>query len=291
MTNIVSFGEVLFDVFPEKEIPGGAPMNVAYHLNQLGSKCHFISSVGNDELGNKLKDFLLSKGLQTDFIQTKSNYETGQVLVTINNEDVSYEIAFPAAWDFIDSDEHNVELVKNSDLLVFGSLACRNEKSFSTLKTLISNSKKNAFDINIRPPHYNWKTLEFLIEKSDILKINEVEIEMLKMHFKIKETEIEEVLKWLSLKFNIETILCTLGALGAVVLTNGKYYTCQIEPIKSVDPVGAGDSFFAAFMHFSHKGFDPQKSLELACKMGRTVAGMHGATPSISENQILANEN
>ena len=35
MNKIVCFGEVLWDVFPNNKIIGGAPFNVAYRLNSL----------------------------------------------------------------------------------------------------------------------------------------------------------------------------------------------------------------------------------------------------------------
>ena len=32
---VVCFGEVLWDILPTGAVPGGAPMNVAYHLQKL----------------------------------------------------------------------------------------------------------------------------------------------------------------------------------------------------------------------------------------------------------------
>ena len=48
---VVCFGETLWDVLPHAKLPGGAPMNVAYHLNKLGKNPAIISRVGTDELG------------------------------------------------------------------------------------------------------------------------------------------------------------------------------------------------------------------------------------------------
>ncbi len=33
--NIACLGEILWDILPDQELPGGAPMNVAYHLQKL----------------------------------------------------------------------------------------------------------------------------------------------------------------------------------------------------------------------------------------------------------------
>ena len=47
---VVCFGEILWDILPDRKMPGGAPMNVAYHLNQLGVPTAMISRVGTDAI-------------------------------------------------------------------------------------------------------------------------------------------------------------------------------------------------------------------------------------------------
>mgnify|MGYP006185682597 CR=1 FL=1 len=48
---VVAVGEILWDVLPDGAMPGGAPLNVAYHLNKLGLPTSIISKIGNDEKG------------------------------------------------------------------------------------------------------------------------------------------------------------------------------------------------------------------------------------------------
>ncbi|MDP4271863.1 MAG: carbohydrate kinase, partial [Bacteroidota bacterium] len=42
---VVCYGEVLWDIFPKQTKPGGAPMNVAYHLRKFGIDSRMISRV------------------------------------------------------------------------------------------------------------------------------------------------------------------------------------------------------------------------------------------------------
>ena len=51
ITPAICFGEILWDVLPDGAMPGGAPLNVAYHLNKLGLPTSIISKIGNDEKG------------------------------------------------------------------------------------------------------------------------------------------------------------------------------------------------------------------------------------------------
>ena len=46
---VVCFGEVLWDIFSTGAVPGGAPMNVAYHLHKQGKNPALITKIGIDE--------------------------------------------------------------------------------------------------------------------------------------------------------------------------------------------------------------------------------------------------
>ena len=48
---ILSFGEILWDIFPDKKVIGGAPFNFSAHLAKLGAQVSFVTEVGDDELG------------------------------------------------------------------------------------------------------------------------------------------------------------------------------------------------------------------------------------------------
>ena len=45
------FGEIIWDVYPDEQVIGGAPFNFSAHLSHLGNETYLISAVGEDELG------------------------------------------------------------------------------------------------------------------------------------------------------------------------------------------------------------------------------------------------
>ena len=91
MKNVVCFGEVLWDLFPEGKKLGGAPLNVALRMKSWGLNSQMISSVGNDELGEEILMLIKQKGISTDYIQVNENFNTGTVSVTLNqNGSASY---------------------------------------------------------------------------------------------------------------------------------------------------------------------------------------------------------
>ena len=45
---VLCFGEILWDCLPRGLFPGGAPINVAYHLQKLGLTAYPVTAVGSD---------------------------------------------------------------------------------------------------------------------------------------------------------------------------------------------------------------------------------------------------
>ncbi|RLJ20866.1 hypothetical protein DJ031_04880 [bacterium endosymbiont of Escarpia laminata] len=81
------FGEVLFDHLPDgARVLGGAPFNVAWHLQAFGQSPCFISRVGRDAEGAKVKTAMTAWGMRIDTLQTDDHLPTGQVSVSIEDQ-------------------------------------------------------------------------------------------------------------------------------------------------------------------------------------------------------------
>ncbi|MCI4669018.1 MAG: carbohydrate kinase [Bacteroidia bacterium] len=289
--NIALYGEMLWDLLPSGKQAGGAPMNVALHLNNLGVSTHFISRVGRDLLGKELLAFIEEKGLKTDWIQEDKTYPTGVVNVNMaDSQEVEYDIVQPSAWDMIEADEQAISAVRKADVLVFESLINRHETSRETLQKLLKEAKVKVkvFDTNLRPPFYSQELLDQLLAQTDLLKIN--------------HHELEEVAKWLGeegdLKsqmikvkdhYAINEVIATRGANGAAYM--GPEYRWAEHPgfkVTVADTIGAGDSFLAAYLSKWIDNKSPQECLTFACALGAMVASSKGANPRLSREDIEA---
>ena len=283
----VCFGEVLFDIFPNGERIGGAPLNVASRLSSLGIQTEMISSIGNDERGKKIISYLQDKNISTGNIQIKGEYQTGLVNVTLSaSGSATYEIAHPAAWDKIEVTDAIKSSVSNSNVFIFGSLVCRDEKSKSTLIDLLEIARYKVFDINLRPPYYEKKLLIDLMEKADFLKFNDDELFEIAEIMDSKYNSLEQNLHFIAEKTNTKSICVTKGRHGAVLLYNGECFYNSGYKIKVKDTVGAGDSFLASLISGLFQGKGPQYSLDFACAMGALVAAEEGANPIVSNAKI-----
>lgn len=283
----VCFGEVLWDVFPTHKKIGGAPLNVALRMNSLGIATTMISSVGKDSNGDDIIDFLKENKINIDEVQTTDEYKTGVVNVMINEKgNASYDIAYPSAWDKIELNKTIKDKVLKSDVFVFGSLACRDEVSRTTLYSLLEVAKFKVLDANLRAPYYTTQVLIDLMQKADFIKLNDEELREISKKLDSPYNSFEQNIKFIAEKTNSKQVCVTKGEFGAVLYCNEKFYYNSGYFIKVVDTVGAGDSFLATLILRLVKGKSPQKALNYACAVGALVAGQEGANPKIDNATI-----
>jgi fructokinase len=272
---ILCYGEMLWDVFPGKAVPGGAPMNVAIGLKKLGADVTFLSSCGHDKQGEKLLRYLEDNGISTKYIQ-KNDYPTGIVNVCLSaDNDATYDIVFPSAWDYIREPAD----LPAYDVLVFGSLSCRNTTSFETLKKLLAKEALKIFDVNLRPPYIDKTTIELFLLKADIVKMNYEELSLISHWNSYKPGDLEKSAWLVYQKYNLKVLCVTLGAKGAFLMKGHEKIHQEGFRIKTADTVGAGDAFFAGFILNYLKNNPPEETLEFACRLGAYVASCEGANP------------
>jgi len=285
--SVVCFGEVLFDVFPDHKKIGGAPLNVAIRLASLGIKSQIISRIGNDEMGHELKIFVNNQRINTFYIQTDHQLNTGEVSVQLNKSgSATYTIKYPVAWDKIACTPEDQIMVKKADAFVFGSLACRDIISHSTLLELINYAKYNVFDVNLRTPFYTEELLFNLMSQSDFIKFNDDELYEISTYLKSPFHSLEQNILFIAQQTNTKHICVTKGEHGAILYYNNQFYYNSGYKIDVVDTVGAGDSFLAGLLSKLLTENDPQKAIDFACAIGALVAQKEGANPIINEFTI-----
>ena len=215
---VICFGEVLWDVFPDGEKIGGAPLNVALRLNSMGINTSIASKIGNDQLGKRLLEFVDQQGLKKDLIQIDTKHETGQVIVQLDEKgSATYTIAHPAAWDKIEFSPSILKQVKQCEAFLFGSLVARDEVSRATLNHLLNEAKYKVFDVNLRAPHYSIPLLEALMNTADFIKFNDDELAEITQALNHNEEEIEQQIRFIAEHTQTKTICVTTGSDGALL--------------------------------------------------------------------------
>ena len=283
---VICFGEVLWDILPTGAVPGGAPMNVAYHLHKQGKDPAVISRIGLDKRGEDLIKIFSDYGVCTDYFQVDYEQETGKVYAKPNeHNEVEYDIVKPVAWDFIAWDDQFANLVSYAEYFVFGSLASRNKVSRKTLFQLLEIAKNKILDINLRPPHFNRRIVEDLLNKANFLKLNLAELELITGWFS-KFKGIEDRARSVLDRFHIDNMVVTMGGDGSVLFYNGKEYKQIGIEVQVKDTVGSGDAFLAGLIAKLLDHNSPEDALQYANALGAFIAGNTGPCPKYEVSEV-----
>lgn len=286
MNNILVFGEILYDIYDDVAVIGGAPFNYSVQLSRLISKndnLKFITALGKDDFSKDAFKFIENENIDSSLMQVLNNYETGKATVFMNENKIpDYIIHENVAWDNIEFNSDIEKALKEKyDLFYFNILSCRSEKSYNTLKNIFKNidSKYKVCDVTFRKNYYTKEKIKEALEFINILKINDDELAIIKsLFYPNLQNDNEILLKNLNKDFNIDYIFLTLGKSGASSFYNNQYIFKPSNKIKVVDTVGAGDSFCAALSYAILKKLDIKKVLDFASAVSEEMIQVKGGT-------------
>lgn len=283
---VLCFGEALWDNFPDYKEIGGAPLNVAFHLKKLGVNTEFITRVGEDKMGSQILEFLNKVNFDNSLIQEDNKYNTGEVNISLDkSKSANYIIKYPCAWDKIEMSDHYIKVVENSDFFVFGSLISRDKISRETLLKLIDHANFKIFDVNIRDPYYDFELISFLMQKSNMIKFNEEELERISKDLGVISNSIENKIIEISKMTSTELICLTLGEKG-VVFYDSKFHYQDAINTKVLNTVGAGDSFLAMLIEGIISNKKPELFLKRAAALSSFVCSKYGPNPEYNKDQF-----
>lgn len=285
-SEILCVGEVLWDSLPTGLFLGGAPFNVAGHLNALGVPATLVSRVGSDRLGREAIERIAASDMGTDLVQRDPSLETGFVSVTMAGEGIpSYDVVAPVAWDRIELEEALLVRAERAAAIVFGSLAQRSPVSRHTIEQLYEIASFRVFDVNLRPPHQDPEVVRNALRHADLVKLNEIELRQLAEWFGLPRG-IRESITALADRFGCPTVCVTRGPLGAVLLREGRWSEHSGYHVAVRDTVGSGDAFLAAVLAGVWIGRDDERVLQRANLLGAYVATQSGAIPVYREEVL-----
>ncbi|MBC8209833.1 MAG: carbohydrate kinase [Gammaproteobacteria bacterium] len=275
ISKLCIFGEVLFDHFPDgKSVLGGAPFNVAWHLQAFGLAPVLISQVGDDDAGRKIRQAMTQWQMDSSALNTDQQYATGRVDIKLINDEPEYDIVSPSAWDSI---SHHPAHAAGCEFLYHGSLALRHQHNRTVLESIMSSKAETVLlDVNLRSPWWNRDQILHMIAACDWLKLNIDELNLLFPSNASLRMRMQALIEQNGLK----GILLTRGSAGAELMSaNGDWH--QVTPdraVEIVDTVGAGDAFTAVIITGLIRQWPIETTLQRAQLFASKIVGQRGAT-------------
>ncbi len=284
--NFLGLGELLWDCFPDRRLPGGAPANVAFHAQQLGLSAATVTRVGNDSLGDEICEFLQSQGLCLDLVQRDPVHGTGTVTVEFNPSGTKYTFKPDSAWDFLQPTPTLLAAMNSAQAVCFGTLAQRSPVSREAIHACLAATSPDClivYDVNLRPPFYDREWIVRSLQRARIAKLNDEEVRILAQMLNAPQSDNAGFARWLLREYDLQLVCVTRGGEGCLVVSPDEIIEVAGVPIKVVDTVGAGDAFTAALIQTRLAGWPLRRSAEFANRVGALVASRAGAMPVLTD--------
>jgi fructokinase len=273
---------------------GGASANVAYHAAQLGCRSLLVSRVGRDALGESALARLRRAGVDVSGVTVDERSPTGHVHVTFEGGEPRFRIGEGVAWDRIVCPDALLVRLERSSVVCFGTLAQRTKLVQGELARVLrrigergraalgrsqcadASRPLRLLDLNLRPPHDDPALLVDSVKLSDVVKLNDHELERCKTL--CRPLGASDPIAWM-LAQGVLLVALTRGARGATLFTRGVVVSQGGFPSRGTDPVGAGDAFTAVLAQGLAIGKSLPEIAERACRYAAWVAEQPGAQP------------
>jgi fructokinase len=254
MSKIYAIGEIVYDIIfrnaqPQQANAGGSMLNSAVSLSRTGLPVFFIGETGNDEVGKIINLFLLHNKINTDYIQSYTDYKTSIALAFLNEQnDASY--VFHKDYP---SQRLTLELPEPiaGDIILFGSSFALNTTVRPTLLKLLHTAKANGamiiYDPNIRKQTNDKNELvSMILENISLATIVRGSDEDFKNIFDCNtDFDLYELVK----DNGCNNLIITKNSKAVSLFTLSYIQNYTVKSIITQSTVGAGDNFNAGLIY------------------------------------------
>lgn len=290
---VAVLGEALIDRFPDADVIGGAPFNVARNLALLGASPVMVTRIGTDALGDTIVADFARFGMDRRGLQRDPARATGMVTVHMRGTHHTFEIGTDSAWDHLDADEA-ARVVRESVPAVtyFGTLAQRGAVSRAAIHAALGASDALPFlDLNLRDGPDNQALAEDSMQRARLVKVNDDELDQLIAWFVLAgqaaprrgDAAWRGAVEGLVKRFELQRLTITRGGDGWACLDRTQGWFEGASPTVTVrDTVGAGDAFAAVLLLGELHGWSLRTTLQRAGEHASAVCGIVGAVDPAS---------
>ena len=248
----------------ETSTPGGSAANTVVGLSRLGCSTSIIGKIAEDDDGDLIEYNLAINGVYSNNLIYSETGSTGKCLGFVDDDGERCLYIDPGVNDEIQLGEINPLNIMRCKIMHYTSFVGDSFKTQIELLDLLNRETVLSFDPGMLYAKKGFDELKPILERTDILLINESELRLLCNN---NETPLKELVIGL-LDFGIGTVVVKQGSKGVFAMNNSEECFVKSFECDVVDTTGAGDSFNSGFLYSYLQGFDLEKS----CKIGNWVA-------------------
>ena len=255
MRKVFGIGETILDIVfrndqPQKAVPGGSVFNGLISLGRLKVPVSFISELGNDRVGDMIRDFMEDNHITTEFVDRFPDGKSPISLAFLDDDKNANYIFYK------DYPAQRLEVplpkIEKDDIFVFGSYYSLNPVLRTRMVEFLQYAQERKaiiyYDPNFRKAHAHeairlMPTVLENLEFADIVRGSDEDFQNL-----YGKSDAQEVYKE-HIQFYCDRFLTTHGANGVNLHTRNftrHFDSPQIQPLSTI---GAGDNFNAGIIY------------------------------------------
>ncbi len=232
------------------EFCGGSAANTIIGLTRLGLKTGFLGKVAQDREGQFLINNLEKEGIDTSGLAISQDGRSGVVHGFVDDGGERALYVDPGVNDQVRLTDIDYAYAANCNLLHLSSFVGESIKAQEAVLERIPEDIAVSMDPGMLYVHRGLKELEKLLNGTDILLLNQQEVDVL-----IPGLDFEEQVERL-FDYDITILAIKNGSEGCFVSDGEEYHQIYAFEVPCQDTTGAGDAFNAGFIYGILQGYD-----------------------------------
>lgn len=261
MARVLGIGDNTVDIYVDQgvQFPGGNAVNVAVLMHRLGVDAAYLGCIGDDFLGDILRDALVAEGIDTSRLRRAPGGNSWSRIRHVGNDRV-FDGNHPAFRDDYGLTGADFDWISGFDL-AHSSVYSKLEDALPAIRAagpILSYDYSSEYDdayIAETAPHI------------DIAFLSAADID---------DTACEALARSVA-AHGPGLVVVTRGSKGALAFQAGQIRTQAIKAARVVDTLGAGDGFIAGFLAERLKGAALDEQLAAGARNAARICEHRGA--------------
>jgi len=258
--------------------PGGKGSNQAVATARLGARSSLVAAIGTDKLASIATDLYAAEGVNSDFLELRSERATGVGFIILNDQGNNFIILDMGANELMD--EASVDKaegrIAESDVV----MAVLEVPTKAAARAMELGRRHGARTIlNPAPARALPDTI---FASVDYLTPNESELRLL-LGLQPDDPSSSRELGAELRRRGVRNVVVTLGREGALVLTDTHDLYVPAVPVAVTDTTGAGDAFNSGFAVALAEGRDIVEAVRFGVVCGSMACMKLGVIPSLPD--------
>jgi ribokinase len=255
-------------------ITGGKGANQAVAAARQGAAVAMVGSVGKDSFGPELSGNLKRNRVDISHVQVDPQSATGTAIIVVDANGQNSIVLSPGGNGKVSPAD-----VEDISFAGYKLLLLQLEIPIETVRAAARRAKGIGVRVLLNPAPAD-SLPEELISLPDFLLPNESELSLLADQPVTDPASAEKAARVL-LERGAQTMIVTLGANGALIVSREMTKHVPSFPVKAVDTTAAGDAFIGGFASALLQNRPLEAAVRYGCACGALAATKFGAQPSL----------